>query len=892
VRTTVVTALLFCWIVLHAQSQSIEKRINEVFHLVPLPKALKTIQSKYDVNIAYDHSSVQNIIVDLVLTEVTISEGLERLLQGTPLTFSKVGENVIIVPRPPGQPLPLEKTDIQLAGRILAEDTDETLPNAVIRISGTSLGTASNDDGYYTILHIPGDTATIDISYMGYITQSIRVKDIMDPLHFDVRLKSDTKILNEVVLTDEYNQAIQVEDRPGSIAFNPKSLASLPTLGEQDLSRTMQLMPGVSATNESSSGMTIRGMHSSNNLVQLDGMTIYQQDHFFGAISIINADIVKDVRVQKGMFDARYGGRVSGVIDMTTKNGNAVKPACNFSMNGLNLKATAEVPISEKLSLIVGGRRSFTDFIQTNLFESMFLVASESNDQIRLFKFDEGMSQGEPVYYFYDVNAKLTYRPSTRDIVSLSLYHSKDKMLLDDSFAQGSFGDGLFSLQHKELTKWGNYGASLRWGRQWNKRFYSNVRLSDSKFFRNYDYQQALSADSTHSAFRLKADNSINDLSFAIENEWLIHDKISLDFGFSSVFQETDTRFFSAFSYLIITPDETIDESDEEGESRIENSRLNGMYASLNAAFTDKLTLAGGVRVHHYYNKAGKFYPEPRVTLMYKARESLNLKAAYGRSNQFISQYLQYEENGSESAFNENFWILADPDEGYPVITTNHISAGATVKRKSMVYDGEIYYKDSDGIIIDGDLNSGSAISYGLDLIIQKTTGMHKGWVAYSLGRYTQSHPFIEDGESFPSLQDQRHEVKVVNMVMLGNWNLSSTLIFGSGKPYPKYDVKYSYEDGLITGYDLILDYTNQSRLPAYFRLDLAGTYRIPTRGRLKCETGLSIFNVTNHENIKTRKIDQVALNEAIFTDTEIPPVYQDVVLLAFTPSFFIHFSF
>jgi ferric enterobactin receptor len=416
--------LIFCPVIsLRAQQESNEKVLNEVFHHTPLSRALKIIQKKYDIKIAYDHALVQNILIDIVLKEVRLKESFERLLQNTPLEYNSVGDNIIIVAKPVRSENELKKSALKIAGRIFDLHTGETLPNAAIRVSGTSLATVSNADGYYTILHIPGDTFSIDVSYMGYITRSVNLNEVRDPLHVDVALKDDTKILDEVVLTDEYNQAIQIENTAGGIAFNPRSLNSLPSLGEQDIFRTMQLMPGVSATDESSSGMSIRGMRPDCNLVLLDGMTIYQQDHFFGAFSIINSDIIKDVRVHKGFFDARFGGRVSGIVDITTKNGNTVKPAFNIRVNAINVKATAEIPVSEKLSLFVAARRSFTDAVRSELYKNLFEVASGSNDQIQRFQFAQDFFglPGKPSYFFYDVNTKLTYRPTDRDIVSLSL---------------------------------------------------------------------------------------------------------------------------------------------------------------------------------------------------------------------------------------------------------------------------------------------------------------------------------------------------------------------------------------------------------------------------------------------------------------------------------------
>jgi len=862
--------------------------VNEVFRRMPLSKALKTIEENYNLRIAYDHSLVQNVVVDLQLANLSISETLERLLRSASLTYQEVGANIIIVPAPKesakSQP---EKRNITVSGKVFDAETGETLPQATIRINGSAIATTSNNDGHFTILNIPTDTAVLEVSYMGYITRSLGISEIGDHASADIRMSSDAKILNEVVVMDEYNQAVKVEGQPGALVFNPASLNSLPSLGEQDIFRTMQLMPGVSTTDESSSGMVIRGMHPSYNLVLLDGMTIYQQDHFFGSFSIINADVIKDVRVHKGMFDAKYGGRVSGVVDITTKNGNTEKPAFNVRLNSINAKTTAEIPIGKKWSFFAGARRSFTDAVKSNLFKELFDIAQLSNDQIQLFGLVNTFGgTTSPSYFFHDANAKLTFRPSTSDVISLSMYVSRDKMDIDESTI---FDD--YSFASERQTRWGNNGLSLRWGRQWNSKFYSNLRISDSRFFRNHRIKTSSQSQEMMGSYELKVENNINDFTCAIDNEWLVNKDFTLEFGLSGVWQETDAHIYDK---TILTGDFP-GEFPEDTDARFsEKSLLHSIYGSVIIWPSRRFTSTAGLRLNHYVSASPGVYAEPRVTTRYKVNDHFNLKAGYARSNQFISQVLYYWETGTVSGLNENFWLLSQPErDAQPVISSDQLSAGATLKGNQLVYDAEMYYKITTGVVIDEDRNAGTTDVYGLDVIIQKMTGIHKGWIAYSLARATQSNPYILNGQAAPSWQDQRHELKIVNMLTLGNWNLSSTTIYGSGKPFPKYTARYYRDDsGNINDYELFLDYRNESRLPAYFRVDLAASYKFRLKGAVELEAGVSIHNVTNHHNVKTRMVDQTELDKAIFTNTELPPVYNDIILLGFSPSAFINVSF
>lgn len=888
-RKAFFTALLaLACVSLKAQSGITDIRVNEVFRKIPLSKALKTIQENYNIRIAYDPALIQNVLVAIRLSDATVVDAFERLLAGTPLTYNNVGENIIIVPRATeSRTENVSNITRTLSGRIVDAESEETLPLATIRIVGSQVGVTSNNDGHFTMLQVPADTGFLEISYIGYLTQIIPIKEINEFEKLKISLNSDTKILNEVVVLDEFNQAMNLEKQAGALVFNPRALNSLPSLGEQDIFRSMQLMPGVTATDESSSGMVIRGTHPSYNLVLLDGMTLYQQDHFFGSFSIINTDIIKDVRVHKGMFDAKYGGRAAGVIDITSKNG-AVKPAFNVRLNGINAKATSEIPLGDKLSLFVAGRRSFTDVVQSNLFKDLFGIAYASNDQVQLFRYRETL--GDPNYFFHDANTKLTFRPTTRDVIALSLYASRDKMEIEDKMSFGSDTEK-FEIVKEEVTRWGNNGVSMRWGRQWNEKYYSNVRISNSKFFRKYVFDQSVELDMSNIAYFLSFDNSISDLSYAIDNEWLYSDKLSLEFGMLGVRQNADVHFKDKYVSTGDVPSEELPEDID--LTILEGSWLHSLYGAVVFTPVNRMQVSAGSRLSHYSNKGSATYLEPRLNVAYSVSNQVNLKAAYGRSNQFITQLFYYSPTGSVSGINENFWMLSSPGKnGYPVISSDQVSGGVTLTNNNFAYDAELYFKESNGVIIDEDLNAGTTSMYGVDLMVQKTSGIHKGWIAYSLARGVQMHPYVFNGRHLPSLYDQRHEAKLVNMVTLSDWTLASTVICGSGRPYSRYTIKYFRdENGNINDFELVPDYSNESRLPAYFRIDISASYKRQLKN-VAIETGLSIHNVTNHKNVKTRQIDTMGLEEAIFTNTELPARYNDILLLGFSPSMFLNISF
>lgn len=885
-KSSLVLVLCILSIELFAQS---DLRITENFENVSLSKVLKKFRSEYNLKIAYDNQLVQDIKVTQKLAGLTVEESLQKILEGTNLTHKQINGKIILIPN--------QQTDVLsskpitfLSGVIKDQDSGETLPNATVRISGTDKGVISNTDGHFTILEIPSDSGSLIVNYLGYRLQKIKLSEIQNSSNMLIRLKSEQTLLDEVVVTDDLESPLEVQEKISRVAFNPRALSSLPSLASQDLFRTLQLMPGVSSTNETSSGLVIRGSIPSQNLILLDGFTVYHLDHFFGVFSGINADYIKDVQIFKGGFDAKYGGRVAGVVDITGRTGNTNKPKFNFGANLVSINGTADVPLSKKLTLLFSFRRAYTDVIQSSLYRNLFATARDTDEQIKRPVEIPEMKDVQPQFYFYDVNSKITFRPTSKDNISLSIYGGKDDLsgARDTAFSIAS-SSLYFEEDIAENSEWGNGGLSLRWGRQWNEKFYSNLKISGSNFFRTYNFKYRFyleTPDSTEDAqFRFRQNNELSDSNFALDNEWIINDKVSLDFGFSGM----------EYNVSNIT-----NVNGQEADSTVSKSNIGSIYTTAKVAVTKKFTATFGMRLN-YHQSDDLMYNEPRVSLSYKFSDKLNLKSAIGRYYQFVNQ-IQYDDpyNGIQ-----NFWALSIAG-GVPVAQSNHYVIGATFKKGDFLFDVEAYYKTLNGVVEfnlvpylveEGNVNSelfllGEGRMRGIDFLIQKETGKHKAWLAYSWSRSLNSYPAIQKGVYYPSMYDQPHEIKLVNMLTLSKWHLSSTWVYGSGRPFPEYEILY-FKNSSNHIYDLAVarDRTNFRRLPDYHRLDLSAAYNF-TIGKFSGQAGLSIFNLYNRQNIKTRRLSIPALQRTLGGTEEPAPVYRDLILIGFTPSFFVNIGF
>ena len=780
-----------------------------------------------------------------------------------------------------------------LSGTVRAEDTGETLPYASILIKGTTSGTATNNDGYFALLDVPSDSLTLQVTYLGYIPYELRLnpRDVSGSI--DIRLQPITNELDEVTVVSEKYTIMKTAERVSQITVSPKELEALPSLGEVDIFRSLQLMPGVSGTNEGSSGLYVRGGTPDQNLVLLDGMTIYHVDHFFGFFSAFNADAIKDVQLYKGGYPARFGGRTSSVVELTGKAGDASNLRIGAGINLLSASSVIEVPLKGKGSILFSARRSYTDVIQSGVYNSIFDLFSDENDNSGAVVRGPGPGQGpgggrfgnaaaqeeEPSFFFYDLNGKITYRPSSQDVLAISVYNGKDDLdkSRDQSRTLGNEAQIGIVGGTTDLTDWGNTGISGKWSRQWNPRFYSNALVAYSEYFSDYfrftDQEvRNAEADTLIRAIQQGTfeDNNVADFTAGLDNEWQVSKNHKLDFGVKFSQSEVD--------YASIRDDTTtiLD--------RVQQGNHFSGYIQDTWKVLPSLEITLGGRAS-YYDVSGESFLEPRLATNLDITDKLSFKAAYGQFHQYVNRVVN--ENVTEGS--RDFWLLAD-GETVEVSTSKHIIGGFSYDIGNYLFDIEAYYKDIQGLSefslrfqrtgfrgIDAEelFFTGDGIAKGLEFLIQKKTGLYNGWISYTLADVEHTFPGLNDGNPFPALHDQSHEFKMVHNIDLGKWNLSSTWMFSSGKPYtaPVSEYTITLLDGTEQTY-INVGEKNSLRLPDYHRLDVAANYRFEW-GNSRGTIGLSLFNLYGRQNVWYREFDL----------TEGDLLITDINYLGFTPN-------
>jgi ferric enterobactin receptor len=777
-------------------------------------------------------------------------------------------------------------------GRILSYQGNTPLSFAAVVVISTGKGSSTNEDGYFA-MEVPHDTSTLLISYVGYKDKKIKLNSIRIQSSLVIKLEKDVKEIEEVTVAMEKERIIRVPDQISTVKISPKLIARLPNLGEVDVLRSFQLLPGVSATNETSAGLYVRGGTPDQNLILFDGMTIYHVDHFYGFFSAFNANTIDDITLIKGGFPAKYGGRISSVMEITGKPADMEQFHGGASISLLSANGFFEVPFpGNKVSLQLAARRSYTDIVRTGLYNKIFDLYNDDTQGGTPGmpgggggggRFSQQQVAQEPKFHFYDLNSKLTIKPDTNNTIALSFYNGKDK--LDNSrditggFNQGTTGGGSIT----DLAEWGNIGTSLQWRRDWSQDYTTNLFLSYSNYFSRRDRSTDIQPGETGEVRvgqNLIEDNNVRDFSFRFRNDLYLGTKHHLEFGAEGTWN--DIRYL----YQV---NDTLTPVDRQTEGFQVSA-----YGQDNYRITDHILVNVGIR-GTYYNMTDKFYLEPRLAITYEPVENLRFKGAWGIYNQYIARIVREDVlQGSR-----DFWLLSD-GETIPVGSSTQYIAGVSYEKNNWFFDTEAFYKDLQGLteytmrFTGGGFGRGMRSSQetyffegsghvkGMEFLVQKKYGKNTGWIAYTLSEVIHTYPELNYGNPFYALHDQTHEFKAVYTRRIGRWDFSGAFIYGTGKPYtaPESVYELTLLDGTDYQYIHVND-KNSLRLPAYHRLDLSASYSWKGR-KTEQSISLSVFNLYNRKNIWYKEFE---IEEDVLTVT-------DVVLLGTTPNLSFRISF
>lgn len=702
-----------------------------------------------------------------------------------------------------------------ISGSVKDAGSGENLIGATVYNIRSLQGTTSNTYGFYSMT-LPQDSVHLRISYVGYESQILSFLLTRDTTINIGLINGST--LKEIVISGTAEDQVQETTRMSTIDVPIEQIKAMPALlGEVDVLKVLQLLPGVQSGSEGSSGLYVRGGGPDQNLILLDGVPVYNASHLFGFFSVFNADAINHVELVKGGFPARYGGRLSSVIDITMKEGNSQKLQGEGSFGLVASRLTIEAPIvKDKTSFIVSGRRTYIDLLSRPLIK-----AATKGDEVA-------------GYFFYDLNAKINHRFNDRNRLYFSVYTGDDKAY---ARSQYQYRSGFETVKSKDefSLRWGNITTALRWNSVINNKLFSNVTATYSR------YRFGVYADLQESVTR--ADSTINDY---YHTSYLsgIHDfALKADFDFIPS-PEHYIRFGVQAIDHLFTPGVLSLRSSEVADTTLGASRTYAkeffIYAEDDFLVTDKLKINAGVHASGFFVNDKFYYSlQPRLSARYLLNRSLSLKASYAK----MTQYIHLLSNAG-IGLPTDLWVpttsRVGPERSY--IT----SAGLAYNLKNQFeITLESYYKKMRGLVeykeganylnIESDwqtkVERGTGESYGAELFVQKKTGKLTGWIGYTLSWTNRTFPNINSGRTFPYRYDRRHDVEITSAYKWKpNREFALTWVYGTGTavtlPQSSYaehkDFRYPYY-GFGDGIQYY-DGRNGYRMRAYHRMDLSYT--------------------------------------------------------------------
>lgn len=723
------------------------------------------------------------------------------------------------------------QTVYTIEGTVKDAQTEDLLPFAFVYLKELpSVGTNSDMEGRFS-LKAPEGRYTIIASYFGY-KESADTILLNQPLELEILLEPDAVRLEELVISGTPEAEEKVESTEmGKVELKAEEIKRLPSLmGETDLMKTLQLMPGVQSSGEGNTGLYVRGGGPDQNLVLLDDAPVYNTGHLFGFFSVFNTDAIDDVVLYKGNMPARFGGRLSSVVDFTMREGSLDSLQGEGGIGLLSSRLTLHGPVKkQKASFLISGRRTYLDVLSKPFFKN-------------------GGIRGVP-YYFYDLNGKFFWKPGKKDQIYMSGYLGKD----DIRFV-------LFDGRFRSHIDWGNVTGTAKWKHVFNEKLIQEASFIYNKFY--------FVSEATFDQFNTEISSRIEDIAAKLEYDYEPVKRHKMRFGGSYTFHTFTPRQTDAAADSIVF------------EAGSPNTRKFAhdiaFFVQDEFDISDKLRVSVGARYNIFMQvgpydhvtpqdtvsyRAGEVAAsygglEPRLAVRYKLSEISSVKTAFNINNQYIHMV-----SLSGSAMPYDIWVPSSirikPQKGWQY----SLGYYRLLREKNYEFSAEAYYKEMKNQIeyrqdyvpkvsgeVEEDFVFGDGWSYGLEFFLKKRYGKLQGWVGYTWSKTLRKFDQINEGKIFPARYDRRHDLSVVATYEISDkWTLGGTFVYGTGQAITLPERGY-----LISGV-VYYQYSDRNayRMQPYNRLDISATYQNKKKIKAGFESSwtFALFNLYNRKN-------------------------------------------
>ena len=800
---------------------------------------IEELQSNYNLVFAYDAASLVDLRISKEVKGQNPKELLEALFIDMPLELEFLSDNYVVLKVNHNK-----KVEVHLKGKVMDAANNSPLPMATIKMGEVGISIHSDVQGSFEYRGKLPYNVLVHITYIGYAGKTFELQNLRSDTSLQITLHPANILLNQVVIKAFTLDMLTISGMCNELVFTPEEIPTLPGWGEPDVLRSLQLIPGVSSANESGADLNIRGGYADQNLILWDDIPIYHTGHFFGVYSFINPYVVKSVKLYRGNFDAQYGGRVSGVIDIAGKSDKIKKVKGGGGLNFINAHSHIILPLlNKKASLLIAGRRSFTDFFNSTTYEKLFTNVFQKG-RVSSDLADVGDERGIEVFprFFYaDANLKFNWEINSKNLLAISSYIGKDEFnyrLLQ--------GDG---YKQDDQVKIGNAGASVSFQHLWGDKAKTKVVGVISKFNNDYYHAQEVFESGSLNATGYLFESGFNDINLKIHQSFAINSKNRLLLGLKLKRQILSSNYVS-------------DVDDEAPWYERTFGYTTTFYLVYKYNPHPHIKVNASMRYDRFKSNEPLESPavfrrplQPRFSASWNPGKSgFTFRTAVGAYNQYIYEIPSIYHN---LGIRENNWVMAN-DYFLPLYAWQ-ASVGTVYKKKHFTLEIEYYYKfirnistyklDLEDNLENPLLQNGLSRNTGMDVLMKYKWKKYSTWLSYSLAMSQQRYESFNDAIYFPTEQDERHRLNFTHMLNLKHWDISLSWLLNTGKPFTRaVGVKRIMSDDI--GEEFVVDYDRvyNDRVPAYHRLDIAVNYKFKA-SRFKGKMGLSLYNVYDRRN-------------------------------------------
>ncbi len=729
---------------------------------------------------------------------------------------------------------------VTVSGYVEDGSSKERLIGVNVYMEGTLYGTSTNTYGFYS-LTVPAGEYSIQASYIGYSGSSQKFSLTRDTV-IDFSISESVNKLNEVVVLAEEIAAQRVE--MSTVTLSPRDIKNIPAmLGEVDIIKALQLLPGVQSGGEGTTGFYVRGGSPDQNLILLDGVPVYNASHLFGFFSVFNADAIKNVKLTKGGFPARHGGRLSSVLEIDLKEGNMKKFQGEGSIGLISSKLTLEGPlVKDKTSFMLSGRRTYYDILTAPI------IKSQTNGETKAG------------YYFYDFNAKVNHIFSRKDRLYISYYGGNDKFYVENEEEDTDYFSGN-KTKYKDGSqlKWGNHTGSVRWNHLFSDKLFGNLTATYTQYkfsigFDDYYKETTPFGQVTEESNAFEYFSFIRDYGLRYDMDYSLSAKHTLRFGGSytyHTFKPGVAQFSEQYSNISI--DSVLNLS--------EPIFANDLYAYVEDDWriNQRWRMNYGLHYSYYFtNEANYNSLQPRVSARYLINDTWSIKGSFATMTQYIHLL-----SNSGIGLPTDLWVsstdIVKPQQSQQVA----FGTSKNIKGRMYEFSFETYYKAMQNLIeykegasfisntdwentVETD---GKGEAYGFEFLIRKNEGKTTGWIGYTLAWTNRTFDNLNEGKTYSYKYDRRHDLSVVvNHKFNDRIDIGATWVYGSGNTFTAPQANFYLTNGHGSSTYTAYSDRNSLRLPAYHRLDLGVNFRKKKKWGERA-WNVSIYNVYNRKN-------------------------------------------